>query len=88
MEHQQKKWDPIKFIKSCNVLKLVDEIDEETWIDHTFPLAFDYFNTKDDFIEYLGAHSELPKSNKKYDSPYVLNEYAYFDQEVDFHDVL
>lgn len=70
------------------MLKLVDEIDEETWIDHTLPLTFDCFSTDDDLVEYLGAHSKLSKSNEKCDASYVLNEYAYFGQEVNFHDVL
>ena len=35
-----------------------------------------------------GAYYELPKSNEKYHASYLLNEYAYFVQEVNFHDVL
>ena len=35
----------------------------------------------------MGAHLELPKSNEKCKATYVLNEYAYFGQEINFHEV-
>lgn len=53
----KQKWGPIKFIKECNMVELLDDIDEDIWIDNTLPLAFDYFNIYDDPLEYLGAHS-------------------------------
>lgn len=58
------------------------------WIDHRLPLTFDYFSTDDYFLEYLGSHLELPKSNENCYTSYALHEYAYFDQEVNLHDVL
>lgn len=70
------------------MVEFSDDIDEEIWIDHSLPLAFDYFSIDDDFLEYLGAHFELPKSNEKHQASYMLNEYAYFHKEVNFYDVL
>lgn len=47
------------------MIELCDEIDETKWIDDTMPLEFDCFATDDNILEYMGAHSELPKSNSK-----------------------
>lgn len=69
---------PIKFIKECNLIELSNVIDEDLWIDHTIPLEFDYFNTDDDILEYLGGNSKLPKFNEKWKTSYILSEYAYF----------
>lgn len=84
---RQVKWDPIKYELS-NVIELSNNIDENIWIDHRFPLAFDYFTNDDDILEYLGEIFELPKSNEKHHAPYLVNAYAYFGQEVNFHDEL
>jgi len=70
------------------MIELSNEIDEDMWIDHSLTLTFDCFSTDDDLLEYLGAHSKFPKSKKKYHASYMLHEYAYFGQEVNFHDVL
>ena len=70
------------------MIELSNDIDEDTWIDNTIPLEFDCFSIDDDILEYLGVHSEFTKSNKKYKACYILNEYAYFGQEVNFHEVL
>lgn len=70
------------------MVELSDDIDENTWINHTLPLAFDYFSIDNDIIEHLGAHLEFPKSNEKCKASYVLNEYAYFGQEINFYEVL
>lgn len=55
-----------------------DDIDEYLWLGDTIPLDFDFFNINDDILEYFGAHSKWPKSNKKWKISYILNEYAYF----------
>jgi len=60
------------------LIKLYNDIDEDLWINDTIPLEFDFFNTNDDILEYLGVHLELSKSNEKYKISYILNEYAYF----------
>ena len=78
---------PIKFIKECNLIELFDDIDEDLRLDDTTPLEFDCFSTDDDILEYLGAHSKLPKSNEKRKPNYILNEYAYFGQVVNFNEV-
>lgn len=59
------KWGPIKFVKACNLVELSADIDEDIWIDHSLHLAFDYFSTDDNLLEYLGAHSKFSKSNEK-----------------------
>ena len=69
------------------MVELSDDIDRDAWIDNSIPLEFDYFSTNDDLLEYLGTHSKLPKSNKKHEASYILNEYAYFGQEINFHEV-
>jgi len=79
---------PIKFVKECNLIELSDDIGGDLWIDNTIPLEFDYFSTDNDILKYLGAHSELPKSNGKRKVSYILNEYAYFGQEVNFNEVM
>lgn len=78
---------PIKFVKECNLIKLYDDMDRDIWIYDTILLEFDYFNTDDDILEYMGAYLELPKSNEKRQVSYVLNEYVYFGQEVNFNEV-
>lgn len=70
------------------MIELSDEIDEDMWIDHSLPLAFNYFSTNYDLLEYLGAHLELLKSNEKCHASYMLHEYTYYSHEVNFHDVL
>ena len=70
------------------MLELSNDIDEDAWIDDTIPHEFNYFSTYDDIFEYLGVHSKFPKSNEKFKVSDVLNEYAYFGQEINFHEVL
>ena len=36
----------------------------------------------------MGARYELPRSNEKCKASYVINEYAYFGQEINFYEVL
>lgn len=84
----KQKWGHIIFVKASNMIELSNDIDKDIWIDTTLPLAFYYFSIDDDLLEYLGAYFELPKSNKKCKASYVLNEYAYLGQEINFHEVL
>lgn len=83
----KQKQDSIKFVKACNLVELSDNIDIDTWIYNTIPIEFDYFSTNDDLLEYFGEHSKLLKSNEKY-TIYVLDEYDYFGQEINFNEVL
>ena len=53
------------------MIELSNDIDEDTWIDNTLSLAFDYFSTDDDLIEYLRVHSKFLKSNKKCKASYI-----------------
>lgn len=69
------------------MIELCDEIDEYLWIDDTIPLEFDFFAIDDDILEYIGAHLELLKSNKKRQPNYVLSQYGYFRQEIFFNEV-
>jgi len=86
-KNNKKALGPIKFVKECNLIKLSNDIDRDLWIDDTIPLEFDCFSTGDEILEYLGPHSKLPKYNEKRKFSYVLNEYAYFGQEVNFNEV-
>lgn len=61
----KQKLGPIKFVKECNLLELLDDIDKDLWVDDTIPLEFIFLNSDDDIFEYLGAHSKLPKSNER-----------------------
>lgn len=63
----------IKFVNECNLIELYDDIDRDIWIDDTIPIQFDYFNTDDDILEYLGAHLKLTKSSDKRKASYILN---------------
>jgi len=83
----KQKWGPIKFVKECNLTELFDDIYEDLWIDDTLQFEFDCFTIDDDILEYLGEHLEFPKSNEKQNASYVINEYAYFCQEIKFNKV-
>jgi len=83
----QVKWAPIQF-ESSNITMLSNDINENIWTDHNFPLAFKFLTTDDDILEYLGANFEFLKSDEKLHTSYLLNKYAYFGQEINFHNVL
>ena len=78
-QHTKEIIGPIKFIKECNLIELSDDIDEDLWLNDTITLDIDCFSTDDDILEYMGAHSKLPRSNEKKKISYILNEYAYFE---------
>jgi len=79
---------PIKFVLKCNLIELYDDINEYLWIDIDIPFDFDYFSTDDAFLEYMGAHFELPKSNSKRNPYYILSQHEYFGKETNFSEVL
>ena len=85
-ESVKQRWESIKFVKECNLIEFFYDIDKYQWINDTIPLEFDFFTINDDILKYLGAHLELSKSNEKRNKSYILNEYAYFGQEINFNE--
>lgn len=83
----KKKLGLVHFILECNLIELCDDIDKDSWIDDTIPLEFDYFDTNNDLMEYMGAHFEFPKFNIKSQPNYVLSQHGYFGKEVNFNKV-
>lgn len=60
-QNTKKSTGAIKFVLECTMIKLNDHIDLDLWIDDIIPLELDYFSTDDVLLEYMGAHSKLPK---------------------------